>query len=62
MLEGALPAGEGKAGMGAGEGRIKFDRVLEEALCQSVLILDEAIHVPKAAMICFPGIERTGRL
>ncbi len=61
-LEGILPVGEGQAGIGAGKGRVELQSPVEEMPRLLVLGLGEAVHVPKAAMIGLPGVERVGRL
>src|SRR3546814_14807047 len=62
MLEATLPVGEGQAGMGPRKGRVEFDRPLEEVSRGVVFVPGEAIHVPEATVVGFPGIEGTGRL
>ena len=60
-LEGVLEMREGEAGIGAREGRVEPHRGLEEMLRALVVGLVEAIHVPQAAMMRLPRIERTRR-
>ena len=61
-LEGVLAVGEGEAGVGAGEGRVEAQRHLEEVPGAVVVGLVEAVHVPEAAVVGLPGVERVGRL
>ena len=60
-LKGVLPMGEGQAGMGAGKGRIEPHSHPEKMLGQLVLRPGEAVHVPEAAVIGLPGIQRVRR-
>ena len=61
-LEGVLEVGERQARMGSRKGRIQTQRHVKEIPCLVVVGLVEAVHVPKAAMIGFPGIQGIRRL
>ena len=61
-LEGVLEMREGQAGIGAREGRIEAHRHLEEMLGPLVVGLVEPVHVPQAAVMRLPGVERVRRL
>ena len=54
--------GEGQAGIGAGESRIVPYGYIEEMSGEIVFGAGEAVHVPEAAMIGLPSIERVRRL
>ena len=60
-LEGVLEMREGQAGIGAREGRIEAHRHLEEMPGLLVVGLVEAIHVPQAAVMRLPRVERVRR-
>src|SRR5437763_17089546 len=62
LLKRALPMGKRKARVGAGEGWIESHGNLEKPLGSLVLGLREAVHMPKAAVIGLPCVERVGRL
>src|SRR5580692_3898800 len=61
MLKRALPMGERKACMGTGKGRIESHSHLEKSSGGLVLRLSETVHVPEAAVISLPGVQRVGR-
>ena len=61
-LEGVLEMREGQAGIGAREGRIEAHRRLEEMLGPLVVGLVEPVHVPQAAVMRLPRVERARRL
>src|SRR5215218_2798147 len=61
-LEGILPMCEGQAGVSAREGRVLAYGHLEEMPRQGIFGLGEPVHVPEAAVIGFPSIERVRRL
>ena len=61
-LEGVLEVREGQAGIGAREGRVEAHRRLEEMLGPLVVGLVEPVHVPQAAVMRLPRIERVRRL
>src|SRR5580698_3098766 len=61
MLKRALPMGERKACMGTGKGRIESYSHLEKPPGRLVLRLGETVHMPKAAVISLPGVQRVGR-
>ena len=61
-LEGVLEMREGQAGIGAREGRIEPHRHLEEMPRLLVVRLVEPIHVPQAAMMRLPRVQRVRRL
>ena len=52
---------EGQAGIGAREGRIEAHRRLEEMPGPLVVGLVEPVHVPQAAVMRLPGVERVRR-
>ena len=53
---------EGESRIGAREGRIQAQRRLEEVPGVLVVGLAEPVHVPEAAMVCLPRIQRAGWL
>ena len=53
---------EGQAGIGAREGRIEAHRRLEEMLGPLVVGAVEPVHVPQAAVMRLPRVERARRL
>src|SRR5215475_8055854 len=57
LLESALPMCEGKARMGASEGRIEPHGHLKKSTGRLVFRFCEAVHMPKAAVIGLPGIK-----
>ena len=61
-LEGVLEMRERQAGIGAREGRVEPHRRLEEMLRPLVVGAVEAVHVPQAAVMRLPGVERVRRL
>ena len=61
-LEGVLEVREGQARIGAREGRIEAHRGLEEMLRPLVVGAVEPVHVPQAAMMRLPGVQRVRRL
>ena len=61
-LEGVLEMREGQAGIGAREGRIEAHGHLEEMAGLLVVGLVEAVHVPQAAVMGLPGVQRVRRL
>src|SRR5829696_8403424 len=61
-LERALPMGKGKASIGARESRIEAKRHLEEVARLFVVGFVEPVHVPEAAVIRLPSVERVRRL
>ena len=52
---------EGQAGMGARESRIEAHCRLEEMPGPFVVCFVEAVHVPEAAVVRLPGVERVWR-
>ena len=62
VLEGALEMREGQAGVGAREGRVEAQRGLEELARLVVVGLAIAVHVPQAAVVRLPRVERARRL
>src|SRR5579863_1374443 len=61
MLECALPMCERKACMGTGKGGIESHSHLEKPPGRLVLRLGETVHVPEAAVIGLPSVQRVGR-
>ena len=62
VLEGVLEMREGQAGVGAREGRIEAHRGLEEMARLVVVGLAIPVHVPQAAVVRLPRVERARRL
>ena len=60
-LERVLEMREGQAGMGARERRIEAHRLSKKCRARSLSGLVEPVHVPQAAMMRFPRIERVRR-
>ena len=60
-LEGVLEMREGQAGIGAREGRIEPHRRLEEMPRPLVVGAVEPVHVPQAAVMRLPRVERARR-
>ena len=62
VLEGILEMRERESRVGARERRIQTERRLEEVSGMLVVGLAVPVHVPQAAMVCAPRIQRAGRL
>jgi hypothetical protein len=60
-LERALEVREGEAGMCPRKGRVEAHRRGEELLGAIVVVLVEAVHVPQAAVMRLPGVQRARR-
>ena len=57
-LESALEVCEGQAGVGASEGGVETHRHPEEMLGLVVVGPGETVHVPEAAVVRLPGVQR----